>query len=253
MRRGGFTLVELLVVLAIVAVLTALVLGAIGGVRERGDAVRCVNHLKQLAVANVSYASDHDGYFAPAQEQSNLVRWHGVRTSVDGKFDPTKGPLARYLGKEGRVKECPALRKVLKGSQSFEDGTGGYGYNAVYVGGTPADRYKPAFSGSIMRPSRTLMFADTAFPREEGVQEYAYAEPWQWVDRLGRLRGPLAPSVHFRHSGKANIGWCDGSVTAEAPSEIGKGNLYGGDAAKWKIGWIGTPENNGVWNPSPNE
>jgi len=82
------------------------------------------------------------------------------------------------------------------------------------------------------------------------LQEYAYAEPWQWVDYAGRLRGALDPSVHFRHGGFANVVWCDGHVTAEAPTKVGSKNSYGGDARKWVIGWFGVEPENGAWNRS---
>ena len=245
----AFTLIELLVVVAIIAVLAALILGAVNVARERGDAAQCVSNLRELVTANLGYAAEHEGRYVPAQEPTNTVRWHGVRDGVGGKFDPGKGPLAPYLGHAGRVKLCPALRRVLTEHASFEDGTGGYGYNAIYIGGTPLDPFVPELFTKIPHPGATLMFADCAFPRADGVQEYAFAEPWQWVDYAGRPRGELAPSVHFRHGGFANVAWCDGRVSTEGPTRLGAKNSYGGDAAKWQIGWFGEALENGVWNP----
>jgi prepilin-type processing-associated H-X9-DG protein/prepilin-type N-terminal cleavage/methylation domain-containing protein len=246
---SAFTLIELLVSVTIIAVLAALVLGAVNVARERGDSAQCMSNLRQLVTANLSYAAEHDGRYVPAQEPTNTIRWHGVRNGARARFDPTKGPLAPYLGEEGRVKLCPALRRVLEDGASFEDGTGGYGYNAVYIGGTPLDGFSPELLSRVARPGTTMMFADCAFPRAAGLQEYAYAEPWQWVDYAGRLRGALDPSVHFRHGGFANVVWCDGHVSAEAPTKIGTKNSYGGDAKKWAIGWFGVAAENGVWNP----
>ena len=246
---GGFTLVELLVVLTIIAVLAAVLLAAISAVRERSDATQCVANLRQLAIANVTYTADNGGRYVQAQERTNTIRWHGARGSVKSKFDPRKGPLAPYLGKDGRVKLCPSLRTVLREGESFEDGTGGYGYNAIYIGGTPADRYSAELVSNVPRAARTVMFSDTAFPRGNGLQEYAYCEPWEWVDRLGRPSGALAPSVHFRHNGYANVAWCDGRVTPEPPTALGGKNRYGGDASKWLVGWFGPREDNGFWRP----
>jgi prepilin-type N-terminal cleavage/methylation domain-containing protein/prepilin-type processing-associated H-X9-DG protein len=245
----AFTLIELLVVVTIIAVLAALVLGAMNVARDRGDAAQCASNLRQLVIANLGYAAEHDGHYVPAQEPTNTIRWHGVRNGSGGKFDPTKGPLAPYLGAEGRVKLCPALRRVLADASSFEDGTGGYGYNATYIGGTPPDPFTSEQLAKVAHPSATMMFADCAFPRANGLQEYAYAEPWQWVDYAGRPRGALDPSVHFRHGGYASVAWCDGRISAEAPTKIGGKNSYGGDAGKWVIGWFGAEAENGAWNP----
>lgn len=248
-ERAGFTLVELLVVMAITAVLVMLSAAAFQAARDRGEAAKCVGNLRQLTSAALAYAGENNGEYVFAQEPSNKVRWHGVRSSVNTPFDGSKGPLAPYLGNERRVKLCPSLRRIVGGDVSFEDGTGGYGYNATYVGGTPADPFKPERLANIPAPTTVVMFADCAFPRSEGLQEYAYAEPWQWVDYRGKLRGSLSPSVHFRHSGMANVAWCDGHISAEKPTKLGGRNGYGGDATRWQIGWFGPSEENGYWNP----
>ena len=57
--RAGFSLVELLVVIAIVGVLISLLLPAVQAARESARRVQCVNHLKQLALATLSYESTY--------------------------------------------------------------------------------------------------------------------------------------------------------------------------------------------------
>lgn len=249
MKVRAFTLVELLVVMAIIAILAAVLIGVVRGGRESSDSVQCANNLRVLAAANLRYASEHDGRFCPAQEKTNRLRWHGERSSADAEFDPTKGMLSPYLGREARVKMCPTFRDMIKGAGSFENGCGGYGYNAIYVGGTPRNKWEGELAAGIPNPAATLMFADTAFSRKDGLQEYPFAEPWQWVAPNGKLSGAMEPSIHFRHRGLANIAWCDGRVSAEKPSKIGGENSYGGDAARDLIGWIGPEEDNGWWNP----
>ena len=252
MRRSSaaFTLVELLVVIAIIAIVAGLIFAGLRSARAGAAASKCLGNLRFLAEANGRYAVEHDGQYCPAQERSNNVRWHGARESTDAKFDPTLGPLAPDLGRDGRLKECPSFHEFVSGKDSFENGSGGYGYNAVYIGGTPRDKWNGERMANIARPERTLMFADTALAREDGLQEYPFAEPYQWVAPNGRLAGPLAPSVHFRHGGKANVVWCDGHATAESPGRLGSGkNLYGGDEGKHSLGGVGPEAENGWWNP----
>jgi prepilin-type N-terminal cleavage/methylation domain-containing protein/prepilin-type processing-associated H-X9-DG protein len=248
--RGAFTLLELVVAITIVAVLAVLGYAGAKLARDRGDAAKCVSNLRQLATATLTYVAENGGEFPAAQEPENLIRWHGQRASVYSRFDPTQGPLAPYLGFSRRIQLCPALGRVLEGEWSFEEGTGGYGYNATYIGGTPGYPFKPERLINIPAPNRVMMFSDCAFPRENGIQEYPYAEPWQWIDYRGRTRGGLSPSVHFRHNDLANVAWADGHITTEEPTRFGEHNYYGGDARKWKVGWFGPSEENGHWNPN---
>ncbi len=246
----GFTVLELLLSGAVAAVLLSVSLGIYPLVRESAKGNRCMVQMRQLVAANHAYAADNNGRYAPAQERRNLVRWHGQRSATSAPFNPGGGFLGPYLGEDGRVKMCPTFVRYLKGNDSFEEGTGGYGYNAAYVGGKPGRFFEPNLLLNINHPARTVMFTDTAFPRADGLQEYPYCEPYRWVGRDGNPRGRLSPSVHFRHRGKANVAWCDGHVTSESPSESRGKNFYGGDNTKHKIGWFGPEAQNGYWNPN---
>ena len=64
-RQKGFTLVELLVVLAIVALLVALLLPALAGTRQNAQVIRCLANQKRLAVAWMMYARDQNEFLVP--------------------------------------------------------------------------------------------------------------------------------------------------------------------------------------------
>ena len=212
-RKSGFTLIELLVVIAIIGILTAMLFPAFAKAREAGRRAACISNLRQLTLAMLMYLDDNDAGFVPAASPDNLMRWHGRRFNTDEPFDPTLGPLWSYYRAEG-VKVCPSFGPTVGSTGQFEQGTGGYGYNAQYVGGTPAPwpaMCVPAREQMIRRPSETILLTDSAFLDLDGkLIEYSFCEAPYYV-----VWGtPADPSTHFRHNGMASVAFCDGHARA---------------------------------------
>jgi prepilin-type N-terminal cleavage/methylation domain-containing protein len=253
---SGFTLLELLVAVTVILILAGIFYSVGRSMLTRARIVESSTNLRSLAVANADYLADH-GVYCPADDYSNNRRWHGARRSHQQKFDPRKGFLAPYLGRSMQVNYCPLLKETISGSGSFEDGTGGYGYNSSYIGGRPGASFDrntrlrtPARPADITDPPNTVMFTTTAYARAAGLQEYAYCEPPFWDLGSGPNGRRPTPSVHFRANGKALVAWCDGHITSESPNEsVGTINPHGGDSGEWPLGWFGPEENNGYWNP----
>jgi len=252
----GFTLIELLTVIGIISLLAVIAVPIWRKAQTAALAVQSSNNLRQLATANLAYAAEN-GRFVPAADRQNLRRWHGARPSISAPFDPAKGFLADYLGNSRRVTPCPLMNRLLdKSSRSFEDGSGGFGYNSVYLGGmrdsiTDKDGvYVSAPVTRITRPAQTVMFTTTAYAQADGVQEYPFCEPPYWDFGYGPVDYRPSPSVHFRVDGMALVAWCDGHVSRESPQGRDVGyNPHGGDAKKALLGWFGSDKDNGYWNP----
>ncbi len=97
MRRGhpAFTLVELLVVVAIIALLVALLLPSLASVRNQAGKVFCANNLAQFGRAISTYAGEY-GYFCPHSPAPDYHDPDGPLHAASGAFDPNIGWLLTY-------------------------------------------------------------------------------------------------------------------------------------------------------------
>src|SRR5688572_20345096 len=71
-RRPAFTLLELLIVIAVIALLTSLLLPALHKAKSKARSVICLNHLKQWGLATHLYIADNDDYLPPEGAPNGL-------------------------------------------------------------------------------------------------------------------------------------------------------------------------------------
>ncbi len=115
-RRFSFTLVELLVVVAIISILLALLMPALKNARETAKMIVCASNLRQLSIASNLYVAENNGYYPMADLGSGMG-------GSDGRW--WCGRLLPYVVSTNAVFRCPAYkpRPVLPWPPSyFTDG-----------------------------------------------------------------------------------------------------------------------------------
>jgi len=249
--QTGFTLVELLTVVAVTGVLAALLTTAVSKAKGRAQLIQCVNNVRQQGLGLTEFAADHHCYplgFNPNYYQgaypehsvtwmSSLAKELGVK--MRDTNNPPPGIASFYCG----IFLCPAAvnwtAPIPGGRLSNTD----YGYNSdglARIGpdgasdlnsfglgghaigfskqnknhGSPAPPIHPS---DIAAPSEMLAIGD-GFAGSKGVL-------LDTVDALSRNRDfngsttqqylnypQITKWVHARHQNRANMVFCDGHV-----------------------------------------
>ncbi len=111
---GGFTLVELLVVITIIALLIGMLLPALNAAHRAAIDISCESNLHQIGILLQTYANDYNAYPPPLSHGSAPrflpVRYYVNGTSVSGSANPDK-PLDSYLPTQPQlnITMCPAV------------------------------------------------------------------------------------------------------------------------------------------------
>jgi prepilin-type N-terminal cleavage/methylation domain-containing protein/prepilin-type processing-associated H-X9-DG protein len=207
----SFTLVELLVVVAIIAVLASLLLPALAQARGRSQAVTCLNNEKQMVLAAVQYADEEEGWLPftgrfACDWMIKLAGYFGavvpnMSTQINHKTSPDK-----YY----KNYRCPTTFNWPRSLYYY----GSYGYNlpltSMTAGGTnTTDPTKTTYVyqyrrklDAIVAPDRTLLVGDCYIINAGGFGNYSTSA------------NPATELKYSRyHQGYSlNMAFCDGSA-----------------------------------------
>ena len=195
-KPRNFTLVELLVVIAVIAILASMLLPALQKARENTKKIQCVNQLKQLSVAFSSYANDYNDWLP---RSTTPTRWINAIESYVG----LSGVLYTNENRCGILK-CPSWQRT-----SLYNNPGlSYCIN-YHIAGVP---YHKKLS-RISQPSTILLLGDSTTASTDASRNYAYD-------------GSATYRFLARHLKYINVLYCDGHVSAVT-------HVYGDDLGQW--------------------
>ena len=242
---GGWTLVETLITVAIVAILAAIAIPVTSSMKQRANRARAVEKLQSLGAAFVSYTADSGGEL-PWEDAPGTDDWQAAADPENDKVWYNALPELMGAGALGSFANTPR--------RMYED------HYPLYLPGAPYPKSnkklgKPYFAvgmnsrlqrkneegikvrgtfASILAPQRTVVFLERGMPGDKKTN------PGQGGFDARAKANPRAFAA--RYNGKGLLIFVDGHVESFAVSDL----ISNG-------GQIKVPQNNVVWTRDPDE
>lgn len=219
MRETCFTLIELLIVIAIIAILAALLLPALNSARERARGVACISNLKQVGMSCRMYADQNKDIlavqFVTGDGYDNYY-W-GVEIFGSRKAIPKNAFCPSF---PSVISESDALAKTygIRINNLLGDRVDKAHGNPVVSGGLDHNNPLSIHFAKMREPSLFPILFDS-INCDTGLPSWSF-------------HGPGKCGIHFRHGNKANAWFADGHAA---------GTDFHSCAAKFSpINWVYT-------------
>lgn len=246
-RRNGFTLVELLVVIGIIALLIAMLLPALKRVKESANSVKCMANMKQIMTATIMYTQEFKNslpippsigeYFPGGAGDSSSLAYYMSRSAPSGAGVITYnvGALWKFLspgfvnspaGPDRKIlrdifncptEEAQTFRPVWWGTMRVDSGmvrNFSYSWNR---------HIRLSYSNSavgVYPPCRKISQIKSAANKILLIEELAPNDGMAYILN-DSATGDMDDTPAFRHNGTGNYGFADGHVAQMTPKQLG--------------------------------
>ena len=213
--RSAFTLIELLVVIAIIAILAALLVPGMREARERARLMTCVSHVRQVVLAEVQYATEHEMALPPINLWQMYNHLGDPRAPETLPWIVWVQALEGYLGGDhARFKlVCPNLVRANPPAANGWSVNPSYGQNGFIdndldgtIGAQDLHSAIPIQVPMVSSPSRFLVISESYWPDPFPKQGWALGGPgnganWRQFPKM-------------RHENRFPLGFLDGHAAS---------------------------------------
>lgn len=222
MKRRAYTLVEILLVLVIVAVLSALLWGVFARVREKGHQTTCTSNLRQMGMVIQQYVQENDGTF-PTIVHYNDLSTQGLFANRQILWCPSSNiqPYGGSQGlaiRDGKFYPWPPPASV---GDSYGGFVSNYRYNVTLLNAWKPNNPIHGHKESSFADANLIVAFDEADDFQAGSTGH-FEAPLQVEGCLTGLSNPqltsamtvelIAAAYCLLHSGGANYLFADGHV-----------------------------------------
>ena len=185
--RGGFTLIEVLVVVAMIALLTAILLPSLRSARDASKAAVCLSNMRQIGVSMRMYADENNGAVVALMETSTgFVHWIEL--------------LRKYIATTD-VCRCPADLSTTWEADPFAP-TAGLRTTSYVTNNRMTPEQGITKLSQIRRPTEKILMAEFL---DNHIGDHFHPESWSLF-----LSQPEDEIAVKRHLKKANYWFLDG-------------------------------------------